>query len=101
MNKIKEKMIRWLGGVPKEDSVHSVSWILHWQGDGVRITATNMYEYAKFLYGLPADEWCKKMYKYIAEYYYDHTPRVYTKEEYEKEHPGKRVLKSPKMFKIE
>ena len=62
MGKIRKILIHWLGGVTEDESVESDnnSFFIG------RLSAfDNAKEHADKLYGLPADEWCTKMYEYL------------------------------------
>lgn len=62
IGKIKTKLIHWLGGYTEAEQ--------HANGRdayevGVKSMAYSMRVFADKLYGLPADDWCKKMYERI------------------------------------
>ena len=66
IDKIKTKLTHWLGGYTKAE--------LRKNGResyevGEIDMAYNMKLFADRLYGLPADEWCKKMYERIKQGY--------------------------------
>ena len=62
IDKIKTKLIHWLGGYTKAEFRKN-------ERESFEFGETNMryrlYSFANSLYGLPADEWCKKMYERI------------------------------------
>lgn len=64
MNKIKEFIIHMLGGLTIDESVKSDSNCFDM---GYFKAYYNIKAYADSLYGLPADEWCEKMYEHIEE----------------------------------
>lgn len=82
MKKIKETLIHWLGGVTEDESQEAFN-----EGyiEGKRIATSKpddnhnfhfargynfarkqMLEYANDLYGLPAEEWCQKLYEFLS-----------------------------------
>lgn len=69
MNKIKEILIHWLGGRTPEETADAM---LTSRDKGVTVgkflARRAMLIHAEGLYGLPAEEWCKKMYEYISNY---------------------------------
>lgn len=60
--KIKTWLILLLGGVTEEESRESD---MNSAYVGAYVALTTIKEYADSLYGTPADEWCKLMYKQI------------------------------------
>lgn len=93
MKKIKEILIHWLGGYTEEEYVKDtcdsfedglkegrriesdefeskcVDKMEAAKNAGVArgklIAKVEMLKFAEYLYGLPAEEWCKKMYEYL------------------------------------
>lgn len=62
MNKVRETLIHWLGGFTKEEYLDngSEAW-----DRGFECSLESARMYAKSLYGLNAEEWCKKMYEHL------------------------------------
>ena len=66
MNKIKEKLIHWLGGVTKEE--HN-KWLEYKYAHGKFHAIEFLLSEAKRLYGLTADQWSEQMYERITNTY--------------------------------
>lgn len=64
MKKIKEKIIHLFGGVTIEESKESDTNSFHM---GWLSALSDAKAYAKSINGTPADDWCKLMYKHIAD----------------------------------
>ena len=62
INKIKTKLIHLLGGYTEDEQRENGRNSFN---DGVYTTYCYMMSFANSLYGLSADDWCKKMYQYI------------------------------------
>lgn len=62
MKKIKTLLIHLLGGVTVAESRkrNNISFLL-----GKKEVCIDIRDYADYLYGKPADEWCKLMYEFI------------------------------------
>ena len=59
MNKIKEKLIHWLGGVTKEENV---SIVRYEHTDGMLMAYDEVLAIMKKAYGMSAEEWAKYVY---------------------------------------
>lgn len=64
IQKIKNGLIRLLGGITKEQLV--VYWNLYYS-KGMSRAYYEMLEEARKQYGKPSEEWCKTMYDHIAQ----------------------------------
>ena len=62
MKKFKTWLIHLLGGVTVSESRKKYEKIFRL---GMKGACIDIHEYADFLYGKPADEWCKLMYEFI------------------------------------
>ena len=67
MENIKEILIHWLGGYTEKEKFEGTFNIAYRMGINYGRSAERreIKEYADTLYGLPADEWSKKMYEYL------------------------------------
>ena len=66
IDKIKTKLIHWLGGYTEDECRAKC---IDAYKVGAKNMAYNMKVFADRLYGLPADEWCKEMYERIKQGY--------------------------------
>ena len=66
ITRLREKVITLLGGVTKErcEIESSVMYT-----EGKRRAALKILNQMEELYGVPADEWCKEMYKFTSDMY--------------------------------
>lgn len=96
MKKIKTYLIHLLGGVTKRELFHAhikhTSEFITLVEDkvlplGSLIAATNLKRYADSLNGIPADEWCKRMYDAISEDVEDYKKQFYKSDEHDDDEP--------------
>ena len=66
MEKIKEKFIHLLGGCTKEEysQRESKSYNKGYR-DGFDYVADGSLTFMQSLYGIPAEEWCKRVYRFV------------------------------------
>lgn len=64
MKKIKTWLIHLLGGVTVTESRKKGEKLFNF---GMKGACIDIRDYAEYLYGKPADEWCKLMYEFICE----------------------------------
>ena len=64
ITRLREKVITLLGGVTKERCEREIS-IMYTEGK--RRAAEAILNRMEELYGVPADEWCKEMYKFTSD----------------------------------
>ena len=62
MKKIKTLLIHLLGGVTVAESRKKGEKLFNF---GMKGACIDIRDYAEYLYGKPADEWCKLMYEFI------------------------------------
>lgn len=69
MKKIKETLIHWLGGYTEKDKFEGTFNMAFSAGTklGRDAERNEIKEFADSLFGLNADEWCKKMYEFIVD----------------------------------
>lgn len=73
MKKIREKLIKWLGGVTQEE--HKKLLEYHYL-EGKVWAFESILEEMRFIYGTSAEKWCEYMYKCV-EYTYGHYHDLY------------------------
>ena len=66
MKKIKEKLIHLLGGYTKEEysQVESKSYDVGYI-EGFDTVVNGTLTFMQSLYGVPAEEWCKRVYRFV------------------------------------
>lgn len=62
IDKIKTKLIHWLGGYTEAEKRANGNSKYN---SGVFVTYCHLLSFADRLYGLSADDWCKRMYQHI------------------------------------